>query len=126
MTQGVSAGGMNPYTKIIGSAIEDAGKWEQDIGNAIWAEAAARQYRKAYNNYLAYANDIAGKMQGELEARAEKYDQKLQDQFNEAEPEYLQEANTQLKELAQLKQDIADEAAEAQRQNRRQWRPSAP
>lgn len=70
--------------------------------------------------YDAYAKAMAGDMANQLEARAEKYDQKLQNQFNEAEPQYLQEANTQLPELQQLITDIANQSAEAQRQNQRQ------
>lgn len=72
---------------------------------------------QAYQNYL---NGIVGDMGNQLEARAEKYDQKLQNQFNEAEPQYLQEAYTQLPELQQLITDIANQSAEAQRQNQRQ------
>ena len=73
--------------------------------------------RLAYTNYL---TGIGDKMASALEARADKYDQKLQDQFNEAEPQYQQEAGTQLPELTQLVQDIANQSAEAQRQNQRQ------
>lgn len=40
--------------------------------------------------------------------------------FNSAEPQYLQEANTQLPELMQLNQDILNQGTEAQRANRRQ------
>jgi hypothetical protein len=72
---------------------------------------------QAYQNYL---NGVIGDMANQLEARAEKYDQKLQNQFNEAEPQYLEEANTQLPELQQLVTDIANQSAEAQRQNQRQ------
>ena len=67
-----------------------------------------------------YANKLASEMANGLEGRAEKYDQKLQNQFNEAEPQYQQEANTQLPELQQLVSDIANQSAEAQRQNQRQ------
>lgn len=72
---------------------------------------------RAYQSYL---NGISSDMANQLEARAEKYDQKLQNQFNEAEPQYLEEANTQLPELQQLITDIANQSAEAQRQNQRQ------
>ena len=72
---------------------------------------------KAYQNYL---NGVANDMANQLEARAEKYDTKLQNQFNEAEPQYLAEANTQLPELQQLVTDIANQSAESQRQNQRQ------
>ena len=72
---------------------------------------------QAYQNYL---NGVIGDMQKQLEARAEKYDQKLQNQFNQAEPQYQAEANTQLPELQQLVEDIANQSAEAQRQNQRQ------
>lgn len=72
---------------------------------------------QAYQNYL---NGIIGDMGNALEARADKYDDKLQAMSDEAEPQYMQEANTQLAEVGQLVKDISDEAAEAQRQNRRQ------
>ena len=70
--------------------------------------------------FAAYAQSIANNMGNSLEGRAEKYDTKLQNQFNEAEPQYFQEAYSQLPELTQLVQDIANQSAEAQRQNRRQ------
>lgn len=72
---------------------------------------------KAYQSYL---NGIIGNMGNQLEARAEKYDTKLQNQFNEAEPQFQQEADTQLPELQQLVEDIANQSAESQRQNQRQ------
>ena len=67
-----------------------------------------------------YVNTLSSDMAQSLEKRAEKYDQKLQNQFNEAEPQYQAEANTQLPELTQLIEDIANQSAEAQRQNQRQ------
>ena len=83
------------------------------LNNALNEKANA----KAYQNYL---SGVTGDMQRQLEGRAEKYDTKLQNQFNEAEPQYLSEAYTQLPELTQLVDDIANQSAEAQRQNRRQ------
>lgn len=80
-------------------------------------EAGKKEAAQAYQGYL---NSIANKMANELEARAEKYDTKLQNQFNEAEPQYQQEANTALPELAKLQQDTLDQNTEAQRLNRRQ------
>lgn len=79
---------------------------------------------KADNNaakaYQAYLDGISSDMANQLTARAEKYDTKLQNQFNSAEPQYLDEAYTQLPELTQLVDDIANQSAEAQRQNQRQ------
>lgn len=72
---------------------------------------------RAYQDYL---TGIASQMGNALENRAEKYDTKLQDMFNSAEPQYLAEANTQLPELAQLNNDILNQGTEAQRANRRQ------
>ena len=72
---------------------------------------------KAYQDYL---NGVAGDMQNQLGARADKYDNKLQGQFNQAEPQFQAEAYTQLPELGQLVEDIANQSAEAQRQNQRQ------
>lgn len=80
----------------------------------------ANQQSKAAQAYQDYLNGIIGNMQNQLEARAEKYDTKLQNQFNEAEPQFQTEANTQLPELTQLVEDIANQSAEAQRQNQRQ------
>lgn len=97
-----------------------AGSLASNLGNSITAASEAKNTRKAYANYLNYLNGISGQMANELEGRAEKYDTKLQNQFNEAEPQYQEEANTQLAELGQLVKDISDEAAEAQRQNQRQ------
>ena len=85
------------------------GNFSSDRGNAEAAQA-----------YQSYLNGITKKMQNELEQRAEKYDTKLQNQFNEAEPQFQEEAYTQLPELTQLMEDIANQSAEAQRQNRRQ------
>lgn len=72
---------------------------------------------KAYQDYL---NGITSDMQNQLEARAEKYDQKLQNQFNEAEPQFFEEAYTQLPELQTLAKDIVDQNTETQRANMRQ------
>ena len=71
----------------------------------------------AINNaaYEHFAQNIANKMGNALEARAEKYDQKLQNQFNKAEPQFQEEANTQLPELQNLINDIATQNTETQR-----------
>lgn len=92
------------------------GGWDKALtylNNALNDRATA----KAYQNYL---NGITSGMENALTARADKYDAKLQNQFNEAEPQYLNEAYTQLPELRQLVTDIANQSAEAQRQNQRQ------
>lgn len=78
------------------------------------AEKAAAQ---AYQSYL---DGIISNMQNQLEGRADKYDDKLQDMFSQAEPDFIKETSTQLPELTQLVNDISNESAEAQRQNRRQ------
>ena len=70
--------------------------------------------------YQRFAQRIADSQKADLEARAEKYDQKLQNQFNEAEPQYFNEAYTQLPELQNLIDDIATQSTETQRANRRQ------
>lgn len=72
---------------------------------------------RAYQSYL---DDIVKNMTSELEKRADKYDKKLQTQFDSAEPQYFNEAYSQLPELGQLVEDIANQSAEAQRQNQRQ------
>ena len=65
--------------------------------------------------YQAYLNGITSDMKNDLEARAEKYDNKLQNQFNTAEPQYLDEAYKQLPELQNLIKDIAEQNTETQR-----------
>lgn len=111
---GGASGGMNLSTlgslaSLLGSS---AGTAKQANDDKLTAEA--------YQAYQAYLNSVIKQMKQELEARAEKYDTKLQNQFNEAEPQFQNEANTQLPELAQIKQDVLDENTEAQRANRRQ------
>lgn len=78
------------------------------LNNSLNDKATA----KAYQQYL---DGIIGDMANQLEQRAEKYDKKLQNQFNEAEPQYQQEANTQLPELQNLIKDIAEQNTETQR-----------
>ena len=111
-----AAGGTSALINALGiaGALGDAGvpSLKTSLGN--WQDA---QIAKAYQSYL---NGVIGNMGNALEARADKYDNKLQAMSNEAEPQYMQEANTQLAEVGQLVKDISDEAAEAQRQNRRQ------
>ena len=118
MAQGLSAGagGASNWGSLINTGASALGKF----GNYASQGNKDKQTLKAYQAYQGYLHGLANRMQQELEARAEKYDRKLQNQFNEAEPQYQQEAYTQLPELTQLVQDIADQSAEAQRQNRRQ------
>jgi hypothetical protein len=105
---------MNPaIIAAIGSAASD-------IGNGLTKSSEAKNQRAAYQALIDYATKLAGQMEQKLEARADKYDTKLQDQFNEAEPQFQFEANTALPELAKLQQDVIDENTDAQRANRRQ------
>lgn len=90
------------------------------IGKAISSSSAAKNQRKAYEQYIKWLNNISSKMGNELNNRANKYDTKLQNQFAEAEPQFQQESTTQLAELQPLIEDIANQATEAQRQNQRQ------
>lgn len=101
-------------------------------GNDVWGSGISsimdsyaqnledKNTARAYQKYLNFLNGIASQMGSSLEGRADKYDTKLQNQFNSAEPQFQQEAYSQLPELTQLVQDIANESAEAQRQNQRQ------
>lgn len=75
---------------------------------------------QAYQNYLNYLNGVASSMKDDLEGRADKYDTKLQDLYSSNIDKFDTEANTQLAELGQLVDDISQQGAEAQRQNRRQ------
>ena len=88
--------------------------------NGLQSFTGSKQSDSVAKAYQSYLNGIIGDMQKQLEARAEKYDTKLQNQFNEAEPQFQAEAYTQLPELGQLVEDIANQSAEAQRQNQRQ------
>ena len=101
---------------VIAAAIQAA----PAIIKGVQSFTGGNQASKAAKAYQAYLNGITTDMQNQLEGRAEKYDTKLQNQFNEAEPQFQQEANTQLPELQQLITDIANQSSEAQRQNRRQ------
>lgn len=90
------------------------------LGNVSNSATDDKITAEAYKAYQGYLENFAAQMGQALEQRAEKYDTKLQNQFNEAEPQFQNEANTQLAELGQLVTDISDESAEAQRQNQRQ------
>lgn len=78
------------------------------IGNKA-SDAAIRAY------YSEYLKGVGDDMRDALEQRAEKYDTKMQNMFNSAEPQFQQEANTQLPELQQLMNDIALQNTETQR-----------
>lgn len=114
---GLSAGasGKN-WGDIIGNASSILGT----LGSSANQAKSDKITAAAYKAYQAYLNSVINKMANELTQRAEKYDTKLQNQFNEAEPQYQLESNTQLAELQPLISDIANETAEAQRQNQRQ------
>jgi hypothetical protein len=75
---------------------------------------------QAYQKYLNYLNGVASSMKSDLEGRADKYDTKLQNLYETNAEKFDNEANTQLAELGQLVDDISQQGAEAQRQNRRQ------
>ena len=105
------------FFKNSGSGILDNLSNGSGILNAFNQSNLDTETAKAYQAYL---NGIIENIGSALENRAEKYDTKLQDMSKEAEPQFLAEANTQLPELGQLVQDISDEAAESQRQNRKQ------
>ena len=115
MAKSTGASGID-WNKITGSGVSLLGT----LANIYNTEADDKTTAIAYQAYQDYLQNLANQMGQALEQRAEKYDTKLQDQFNEAEPQYQQEANTQLAELGQVVQDISDESAEAQRQNQRQ------
>ena len=108
----------NFYNKTGGNDV-----WGGGISSIMDSYAQGKEDKasaQAYRQYLNYLNGIANGMAKDLTARADKYDTKLQNQFNSAEPQFQQEAYSQLPELTQLVQDIANESAEAQRQNQRQ------
>lgn len=88
---------------------------EPAIIKGVQSFTGGNQQQKVAKAYQSYLNGIIGDMGNQLEARAEKYDQKLQNQFNEAEPQYQEEANTQLPELQKLMEDIATQNTETQR-----------
>ena len=69
---------------VVAAAVQAAPAIIQGIQGLSGSSAS-----KAYQNYL---NGVVNKMGNALEQRAEKYDQKLQNQFAEAEPQYFNEA----------------------------------
>ena len=72
---------------------------------------------QAYQDYL---NNFSSTMADTLQGRATGYENKLNSMADTAENQYLNEANTPLAELGQMQTDIANQSAEAQRQNRLQ------
>ena len=88
--------------------------------NGLQSFTGSRQSDSVASAYQDYLNGITKDMQKQLEARAKKYNNKLLNQFSSAEPQFQQEAYSQLPELQQLITDIANQSAEAQRQNQRQ------
>ena len=108
---GLLSNGMNTV-KSFGSGFLRGGGLD-----ALAGKASDMATRAAYTKYL---TGIADNMGNELEARADKYDIKLQNLYNTNEDKFNTEANTQLAELGQLVDDISQQGAEAQRQNRRQ------
>lgn len=85
------------------------GSYAQQIGDVKQA--------KAYQKYL---NNLTSGLEDKLSSRAAEYEGKLSSMFDEAEPQFLTEANTQLPELQQMQKDISQQSSEAQRQNRAQ------
>lgn len=110
-----AAGGATNWGSLIGSISSMLGKYGKQSSNANEDKETKQAYR-AYQNYL---DAVAGSMAEALEARAEKYDQKLQDQFNEAEPQFQEEAYTQLPELQKLVEDVQNQNTETQRNDLR-------
>ena len=96
---------------VVAAAIQAA----PAIIKGVQSFTGGNQASKAAKAYQAYLNGIANNMGSALEARADKYDQKLQNQFNEAEPQYQQEAYTQLPELQNMINDITNQNTETQR-----------
>lgn len=96
---------------VIAAAVQAA----PAIIKGVQSFAGNNQASNAAKAYQAYLNGISTDMRNQLEARADKYDQKLQNQFNQAEPQFQQEANTQLPELQNLINDIATQNTETQR-----------
>lgn len=96
---------------VIAAAIQAA----PAIIKGVQSFTGNNQQKNIAQAYQSYLNGVANKMGNALEARAEKYDQKLQNQFNEAEPQFQEEANTQLPELQNLINDIATQNTETQR-----------
>lgn len=79
--------------------------------------STATRNAKAYQDYL---NNFSSGMANTLQDRATGYESKLSDMATGAESQYMNEANTPLAELTQMKSDIANQSSEAQRQNRLQ------
>ena len=104
-----------------------SGLYNKSGGNDVWGSGLSsimdsyaqgkedKVSAQAYRQYLNYLNGIANGMAKDLTARADKYDTKLQNQFNLAEPEFQQEAYTALPELQNLMNDIVNQNTETQR-----------
>lgn len=91
------------------AAAQTGGKILEGFGN-----------QKANKNLqAAYANFASG-LEDKLTGRASDYENRLWDMFNTAEPQYSDEANTQLKEVRDMQNDMSQQSAIAQRQNRLQ------
>lgn len=117
---GLGSSGSGGLLGSLGSSGGGIGNIASSLGKFLGNFKSGSDNSEAAQAYQSYLNGISSDMQNQLEARAEKYDQKLQGQFNQAEPQFQQESNTQLAELQQLMTDIANQSAESQRQNQRQ------
>lgn len=111
-------------SKLGGFLSSGTGKGLLNIGGNLSNYAGGlfggKDNNAAAKAYQAYVTRFGNNMAKTLEQRGQNFENKLLDNFNTGESEYLNEANTQLPELTQLIQDIANQSAEAQRQNQRQ------
>ncbi|MBO7735021.1 MAG: hypothetical protein J6S67_20835 [Methanobrevibacter sp.] len=114
---GSAAGGIGSALSNVnwGSVLGNLGNVLGKYGNMSSSANEDNDTKQAYQAYQTFLGSVYDKMANELEARAEKYDQKLQDQFNIAEPQFQQEAYTQLPELQKLVEDVQNQNTETQR-----------
>lgn len=102
----------------------------QNYLNQIAGDMAKELTARADKYDTKLQNQVAG-LEGKMLAQPSQYEEKmlaqpqrfedeLKNLLYDSEPQYLKEANTQLPELTQLVNDIAQRAAEAQRANQKQ------
>lgn len=85
-----------------------------NLGNYLGGLKSGSDNTAAAKAYQAYARKFANNMEKALNARGQEFENKLLDNYHTGESEYLNEANTQLPELQNLMNDIAQQNTETQ------------
>ena len=85
-----------------------------NLGNYVGGLFGGKDNNAAAKAYQAYARKFTNNMEKALNARGQQFENKLLDNYRTGESEYLNEANTQLPELQNLMNDIANQSTETQ------------